>query len=88
MMSLTFGLFTQVSGSGPLGPLVSFFLARFTVVVPVSLVCDSSIVTTCPSIPAARYAFHFCVLFVLFLFVVGLSGEPNRNKGEGWSTAN
>ena len=24
MMSLTFGLFTQVSGSGPLGPLVSF----------------------------------------------------------------
>ena len=22
MMSLTFGLFTQVSGSGPLGPLV------------------------------------------------------------------
>ena len=25
MMSLTFGLFTQVSGSGPLGPLVLFF---------------------------------------------------------------
>ena len=24
MMSLTFGLFTQVSGSGPLGPLVMF----------------------------------------------------------------
>ena len=24
MMSLTFGLFTQVSSSGPLGPLVSF----------------------------------------------------------------
>ena len=24
MMSLTFGLFTQVSGSGPLGPLVCF----------------------------------------------------------------
>ena len=23
MMSLTFGLFTEVSGSGPLGPLVS-----------------------------------------------------------------
>ena len=23
MLSLTFGLFTQVSGSGPLGPLVS-----------------------------------------------------------------
>ena len=26
MMSLTFGLFTQVSGSGPLGPLVYFYL--------------------------------------------------------------
>ena len=24
MMSLTFGLFTQMSGSGPLGPLVCF----------------------------------------------------------------
>ena len=24
MMSLTFGLFTQVSGSGPLGPLVLY----------------------------------------------------------------
>ena len=24
MMSLTFGLFTQVSGSGPLGPFVEF----------------------------------------------------------------
>ena len=28
MMSLTFGLFTQVSGSGPLGPLVSFLLLK------------------------------------------------------------
>ena len=26
MMSLTFGLFTQVSGSGPLGPLVFLLL--------------------------------------------------------------
>ena len=29
MMSLTFGLFTQVSGSGPLGPLVVIFIGRF-----------------------------------------------------------
>ena len=28
MMSLTFGLFTQVSGSGPLGPLVCVFPYR------------------------------------------------------------
>ena len=30
MMSLTFGLFTQVSGLGPLGPLV-YFLTNFMV---------------------------------------------------------
>ena len=32
MMSLTFGLFTQVSGSGPLGPLVlnSFYVSEGT----------------------------------------------------------
>ena len=29
MMSLTFGLFTQVSGLGPLGPLVFFFAGLF-----------------------------------------------------------
>ena len=28
--SLTFGLFTQVSGSGPLGPLVFFFMNKFS----------------------------------------------------------
>ena len=27
MMSLTFGLFTQVSGSGPLGPLVYLYFS-------------------------------------------------------------
>ena len=27
MMSLTFGLFTQVSGSGPLGPLVLLYIS-------------------------------------------------------------
>ena len=29
MMSLTFGLFTQVSGSGPLGPLVWFSICGY-----------------------------------------------------------
>ena len=29
MMSLTFGLFTQVSGSGPFGPLVLFYFVAF-----------------------------------------------------------
>ena len=32
MMSLTFGLFTQVSGSGPLGPLVKLAVFFFVVV--------------------------------------------------------
>ena len=31
MMSLTFGLFTQVSGSGPLGPLVFKILLSFII---------------------------------------------------------
>ena len=37
-----------------------FFLARFIAavsIVSISLVRDSSIVATCPSIPAARFAF-------------------------------
>ena len=38
MMSLTFGLFTQVSGSGPLGPLVFFFFSNLAV--SVSYQCD------------------------------------------------
>ena len=33
MMSLTFGLFTQVSGSGLLGPLVFFYLERRGIVI-------------------------------------------------------
>ena len=33
MMSLTFGLFTQVSGSGPLGPLVMKFHSVYMIVV-------------------------------------------------------
>ena len=37
MMSLTFGLFTQVSGSGPLGPLVNLLYLN----------CVSSITFNC-----------------------------------------
>ena len=49
-------------------------------IVSICLVCDFSIMTTCPSIPDARFAF-FCVLFVLFLlFVNGLSGEAKQNR--------
>ena len=47
------------------------------------LVCDSSIVTTCPSIPAARFVFRLCFIRFLLLFLVVLSGEPRRNQGQG-----
>ena len=60
-----------------------FFLAPFIDVasgVSICLVWDSSIVATCPSIPAARIA--FC--FVLFLFFVDvLSDEPKQKQGRG-----
>ena len=36
MMSLTFGLFTQVSGSGPLGPLVQIMSLTFGLFTQVS----------------------------------------------------
>ena len=47
------------------------------------LVCNSSIVATCPSyqLPALL---SVCVLFVLFfLFVVVVSGEPKQKQGRG-----
>ena len=36
MISLTFGLFTQVSGSGPLGPLVQMMSLTFGLFTQVS----------------------------------------------------
>ena len=38
MMSFTFGLFTQVSGSGPLGPLVGNFKFSIDLLVDLSLI--------------------------------------------------
>ena len=54
-------------------------------VVSFCLVCNFSIVATCPSIKLPALLF-VCALFLLF--VDGLSGDPSRTKGEGWSTAN
>ena len=45
--------------------------------------CDSSIVATYPSIPAARFAFRLCFIRFKLSFVVVLSDEPNQNKGRG-----
>ena len=52
----------------------------YCVCLSVCLVCDSSIVATCPSTPAVRFAFRLC--FICFvLFVVVLSGELKQNQG-------
>ena len=62
--------------------LYAFFLARYIAVVSiVSIVCDSSIVATCLSIPAACFAFRLCFIRFVLLFVVVLSGEPKQNQG-------
>ena len=58
-----------------------FFLARFIAavsIVSISLVCDSSIVATCPSVPAARIAFFLCVSFVLILLCVVVLSKQNQ----------
>ena len=49
----------------------------------VCLIRDSSIVATCPSISAARFAFCFCLRFIRFDLVVHncVSGEPKQNQG-------
>ena len=49
----------------------------------VCLVCDSSIVATCPSIQAARFALIVFYSFCFLLFVVFLSGEPKQNQERG-----
>ena len=50
----------------------------------VCLVCDSSTVATCTSIPAARFAFLFAFYsFCFLLFVVVLYGEPKQDQGRG-----
>ena len=38
---------------------------------------------TCPSSPAARFAFRLFIRFVFLLVEVVLCGEPKRNQGRG-----
>ena len=54
MMSLTFGLFTQVSGSGPLGPLVQMMSLTFGLFTQVS-----------GSGPLGRHVHHFDTYILL-----------------------
>ena len=43
----------------------------------------SSIDTTCPSIPAVRFASRLCFTCLFVLIVVVLSGEPRQKQGRG-----
>ena len=52
-------------------------------IVSICLVCDSSIVATCPSILAARFAFRLCFIRFVLLFEVILFGEPKQKLGRG-----
>ena len=65
--------------------LFSFLLARFIVVVSICLVCNSSIVTTCPTIQLPTLLL-VCVLFLLFIMFY--LENQSRTKGEAWSTTN
>ena len=47
------------------------------------LASNSSIVATCPSVPAASFAFRLCIFVLFFLFVVNVSGEPRQKQGRG-----
>ena len=49
----------------------------------ICLVCDSSIVATCLSIPAAHFAFRLCFISFVLLLEVVLSGESKQNQGGG-----
>ena len=47
------------------------------------LVCYSSIVATCPPIPATHFAFRLWFIGLVILFVVVVSGEPRQKQGQG-----
>ena len=69
-----------VSSKSPLSSFFSFFLARLIVVMSACLVCNSSIVATCPPIPAARFAFRlYCIRFV-FLEARARVGRPQTSS--------
>ena len=52
----------------------------------ICLVCDFSIVATCPSIQLPTLLFVRVLFVLLLLFVVVFLVNQSRNKGEGWST--
>ena len=95
---LEFATFNNLVLTNTLGPhkpsrrwtcllLVVLLLARCIVVsvLSICLICNFSIVATCPSIQLPALLF-VCVLFLLFVDVY--LENQGRTKGEGWSTTN
>ena len=69
-----------------------FLPVRFIAVVfivSVCLVCDSSMVATCPLIPAASFAFCLCLIHSDLMFCSCFCMvNHGRIQAEGWSTEN
>ena len=81
MMSLTFGLFTQVNGLGPLGPLVNFrhryrvrsiSLIRFEIISRnlVQIKYDQTLIVNCYSIYIFSVLCHFVILYMVSIEIV------------------
>ena len=65
---------------------MQFLLTRciaIVCIVSICLVYDYSIVATCPSRPAARFAFGLCFICFALLYVVDLPGEQKQNQRQG-----
>ena len=75
MMSLTFGLFTQVSGSGPLGPLVIGLLILINLFFNV-LIC---LISLLPKDPFSKLIFQASLASVCLLF------RQEKNKMLKWT---
>ena len=80
--------YPQISPLGLIIPVMTHNSSQKTYIAVVSIVsicllCDSCIVATCSSIPAARFAFRLCFIRFVLLFEVVLSGEPKQNQGRG-----
>ena len=66
MMSLTFGLFTQVSGSGPLGPLVFFQMFMYNELLFYNIKKNEWLKVTAPNGPPPRSAHQVFIVYRIY----------------------
>ena len=79
MMSLTFGLFTQVSDSGPQGPLVSLCYGQGTVRRAILYEDRSCFTSDGELLPLANVCCPLCVVR-LQQFALNISSETSRPR--------